>query len=78
MSVKWRCHFDLQPWMHGPNFLHQPRQIALQMHPEREEIGDHDHLFDALGGQAIDRPAQIRLTAFQKSLNWAAPLLAVV
>src|SRR5665213_467282 len=39
MPVERRRHLYLQSRMHGADLLHQARQIALQMHAERKEVG---------------------------------------
>jgi hypothetical protein len=46
--------------------LHQPRQVALQMRSESEEIRDYDNVGHAARGQTLDGAREIGLAELQK------------
>src|ERR1700676_4523201 len=54
MPVERRRHLFLQARMRSANLLHQARQIALQVHPQREEVGNHNYMLDSLTRKALD------------------------
>ncbi len=57
-------NFHTRPIRHEA--LHQRRQIALQMHPQRQEIRDHYDPADPTLHQAVHGAGKIRLAQFEK------------
>ena len=52
--------------MPGRDFLHDARQVALQMHSHHQKIGRHDDLTGPLFDQRANRLFEIWLSQFEK------------
>ena len=66
MPFEGRGDEDFEARVGGCDSSHDLREVAFQVEPQGEEVGDDDDALDALLGEAVDGAGEVGLAEFEE------------